>query len=211
MKSFASLFAKGKKYIYNKKDIITSPSLSLKGIYYVKEGFLYGYSLTSNNKKMIQTILKPGDIFPLLQYFESTIHIPTRFYTKALTEVTLLELDKDLFFTKVYSDRNLMKELIQAFTSYLRKYVERVENLERETLSERVTGRLLHFASDFAVAREKTLFIEVPLTHEFIAESINVSRENVSRELNKLEKEKVIEFQGKHLIILDIGKLKKKK
>jgi len=50
----------------------------------------------------------------------------------------------------------------------------------------------------------------MPLTHEFIADSINVSRENVSRELNKLEKERLIEFQGKYLIILDSAKLRKK-
>lgn len=210
MKNFVNLFAKGKKYAYHKKDIITSSSSSLKGIYYVEQGFLYGYSLNRGNKKMIQTILKPGDIFPLLQHLRPTINIPSRFHTEALTEVTLLQLDENLFFTKVYSDKNLMKELIEAFAIYLRKYIERVETLERETLSERVAGRLIHFALDFGVAKKKTIFIKVPLTHEFIADSINVSRESVSRELNKLEKERLIEFQGKHLIILDSGKLRKK-
>lgn len=207
MKTISNLFANGSSYTYKKKDIISSPTLPLKAIYYIKRGFIYSYSLNKNNKKMIQAILQPGNIFPLLQY---TSHIPNRFYTEALTNVTLLSLDKDTFFKEVYSDKNLTQELISSFAGYLGKYVERVENLELDSISDRVVGRILHYALEYGTKRDEEIFIKVPLTQDFIAESINVARENVSRELNKLQKEKLITFKGKHLIILNASKLAKK-
>ena len=50
------------------------------------------------------------------------------------------------------------------------------------------------------------MFIEPPLTQDFIARSIGVSRENISREFRKLEREGLVGLQEKHLVILNSKK-----
>jgi CRP-like cAMP-binding protein len=207
MKNFKSIFTKGKKRLFQKKDIIISPTLLPEGVYYLEEGFVYGYTLNKKNKKRIQNILKPGEIFPILQ---STIEQPSRFYVEALTDVTLSLLARDTFLKHIYANKNLTEEYLNALISYISRYSGRVENLELETLREKVAGRIIHFGVHFGIIQGTKIFIEVPLTQKFIADSINVSRENVSRELKKLVKEQLIAFDGKHIVVLDSKKLGKK-
>lgn len=132
-----------------------------------------------------------------------------RFYLEAMTDVRLSFLEKDEFFSQIYADSNLSQEFILALANYLSVYVERVENLEMDSMQKRVVGRLLHFASRFGIKRKDSnaIYVQVPMTRELIGQSINISRENVSRELNKLQDKKLIDFQGKHLIILNEKKL----
>ena len=207
MKNFQSIFAKGKKQRYQKKDIIISPTTISEEMYRIEEGFVYGYTRSNKNKKRIQNILKPGEIFPILQ---PPTGQPGRFYVEALTNVSLLSLPKEGFLKNIYANKKLIEEYINALTGYLNRYTERVENLELETLPKKVAGKLLYFGSHFGEEQGTKVFIELPLTQEFIAESINVSRENISRELSKLVQEKIIEFEGKNLVILNAKKLAKK-
>ena len=198
MNDFAKLFAHGPLLMYKKGMIISSPSSPPKGIYRVKSGYLYSYSL-ANKRKKVQSVIGPGGLFPLLWATNTTRRL---FYLEALTEMTLSLLDKDVFFERMYESKELSKAFIAAFASYLRIYVDRVENLEFETLDTRVQARILHFGEHFGSKRDKHIYIDFPLTQGFIAQSINGSRENVSREITKLEKEGIISLQKKQLIIL---------
>ncbi len=207
MKTFAKLFLKGEIVNYKKKEIIFSPLIKPKGVYKLESGFLYSYSLTSDNKKRIQSILKPGAVLPLLRYVSTA---RPHFYLEALTNVKLSLLNSDMFFSQVYDDKNLMQELIKSLALYLSYYVEFVENLELETIQKRLFGRLLFFSTQFGVQKNNEIYIEVPLTHELISQSINVSRENVTRELVKLQTEGIITFKRKNLVVLNIKELEKR-
>jgi len=205
VRTSSDIFSKGGIIKYKKNDTILSPKISPRGIYQIKSGFVYSYSLTSDYKKRIQSILKPGEIFPLLW---AIAHSPQRFYTKALTDVTLSIISKDLFLAKLYKDKDLTRRLIEIFAEYLNMYVERVENLELKTSRKKIIGRILHFSSRFGVKKNGEIYIQIPVTHNLIAQSINLSRENVTRELSKLEKEKLINFKKGKLAILDLKRLK---
>ncbi len=206
METFAHLFKKGKIVTYKKNEIIFSPHIKPLGVYQLKSGYVYSYSLTKDNKKRIQSIIKPGDVFPLLQYVHTA---NVNFYIAALTDITVFILESEPFFSQVYADNNLLKELVKSLAKYLGGYVERVGNLEMETLQKRVIGRIIHFSTEYGIKKGNEVYIEVPLTHELIAQSINVSRSNVSRELEKLQEEGIIAFQKKHLIVVNFEELKK--
>jgi len=201
MKTFKQLFAKGTIIHYKKRDIIFSPTQLPEGVYQVQKGFLYSYTMSNQGKRKIQNIVKPGEIFPLLINLTKT---SSRFYVEAMTDIKLSLLEKEEFFSQIYADSNLTQAFIQSLANYLNVYVERVENLEMDSIQKRVVGRLLQFASRFGIQKDnKTIFVQVPMTREIIGQSINISRENVSRELNKLQDKNLIAFQGKHLIILN--------
>ncbi len=64
MNSFDTLFRQGAVINYKKGEIIFSPWKKPKGIYLIKSGFIYSYSLSETHKKRIQNIVKAGDVFP---------------------------------------------------------------------------------------------------------------------------------------------------
>jgi CRP-like cAMP-binding protein len=81
--------------------------------------------------------------------------------------------------------------------------------LEYKSAHERVAYRLVFLASRFGKRRGSSVVIDAPLTHEFISESINLSRETVSRQIEKLENENLISRKDGQIIIMDIDKLSK--
>ena len=205
MSEISDLFTTGKKISFKKGSFFMSPKKKPLGVYLLTEGFIVSYSKSEENKRRIQTILKSGDSFPLAW----AIHdVNNDFYLEALTDGNAYLLDKQYFLDQINNNHKLTLEMIMVLLSYLTMYTERVENLELTTVKEKLISRILFFVDRFGVTEGKQVVIDLPVTHKLIAESINVSRENITRELKILEKEKIISFRNRLLVVVDIHKLK---
>lgn len=208
MSSISDLFQKATIVKFKKYDFFISPEKKLEGIYQIIGGFVYSYSLSSSGKKRIQTVLKNGDIFPIAW----TININNArkdMYVQALTDGSAYVIGEKIFLDYINSSQKATLEIVDVLLTYLSIYVDRVENLEEDTVRAKLISRLLFFASRFGLKEGRHVRINLPITHNLIAESISVSRENVSRELKVLENGKVIFFKKRQLIITDINRLKK--
>jgi CRP-like cAMP-binding protein len=207
MSAISDLFQTGKTVQFKKNDFFITPKNEPHGIYQISEGFIYSYSQSVSHKKRIQTILKKGDIFPIAM----AINIDTvrrDMYVQALTDGSAQLIEKEIFLDCINKSHNATLEIVDVLLMYLIVYVDRVENLEEDTARDKLIYRLLFFASRFGMNEGGKIFIDLPITHKLIAESISVSRENVTRELKALEKKKLITFNNHQLIILDIHKLR---
>lgn len=198
MTTLAKLFREGTIVSFKKGDILISPKKKPKGIYRITQGFIYSYSKSFGNKKRIQMILKKGDVFPLAWAVNNT---QKDVYVEALTDTTTEHVTKDIFLTHVKNNQNATWEMISILISYLSVYVDRVDNLEFDTVREKVLNRILFFTERFGKKKAATSEVDLPITHKLIAESISVSRENVTRELKLLEKKRVIAFKNHQLIV----------
>ncbi len=103
-------------------------------------------------------------------------------------------------------------ELSNAFGTQLARqfkiYAERVDNLEYKKANERIAYRLLFLASRFGVKNKDTIVIDAPITHELFANSINLARESVSREMGRLTEKGIIAKVDHRIIITDLAALK---
>ena len=206
MSAITDLFKRGTTVQFKKRDFFVSPHDEPQGIYHISEGFVYTYSKTVTHKKRIQMILKKGDVFPIsLAIINDSAR--NNMYVQALTDGSARLITKKSFLDFINTSHIAALEIITVLIMYLRVYVDRVENLEEDTVREKLKKRILFFASRFGVNEDKAIRIDFPLTHKLIAESISVSRENVSRELKSLEKAKIISFKNRQLFIIDSKRL----
>jgi CRP/FNR family transcriptional regulator, cyclic AMP receptor protein len=204
MTILSKLFKKGETIAFKKNEFFLSSQKSPKGIYQITQGYIYSYSESKTHKKRIQTVLKKDDIFPIAWAITS---VRNKMFVQALTDGTAQLIKKEDFLDYVNSSHKAALEIISVLLVYLNTYVDRVENLEYDTVREKVINRILFFEKRFGNKNEKGVMIDLPITHKLIAESISVSRENVTRELKILEKEKVISFKNRQLFITDVKKL----
>jgi CRP/FNR family cyclic AMP-dependent transcriptional regulator len=195
----------GKTIRFKKGDILISPKKEPKGVYLLSEGFIYSYSKSSVRKKKIQTILQKGEIFPLIWVISN---LQKNVFVEALTDGRVYIVEKEKFLSFVNNTHEATLELITILSNTLSTYVDRLDNLEYAKVRGKVINRLLFFANRFSHTKGKKRAINLPLTHKLIAESINVSRENVTRELKSLEKKKIIAFNKRQIIIVDINQLR---
>jgi CRP/FNR family transcriptional regulator len=99
--------------------------------------------------------------------------------------------------------------IINQLTNQFHILADRIENLQYGDALYRVAYRLVFLSNRFGVKEGKKIIIEVPVTHQIIADTINLARETVSRQIEELEKRKLVSHRGRKIVIEDIAKLRR--
>jgi CRP-like cAMP-binding protein len=97
--------------------------------------------------------------------------------------------------------------LIEQLAEQFNVYADRVDNLQYKSASQRVVYRLLFLAGRFGKKDGNRIIIDAPITHKIIASSINLTRESVSREIEKLDDAGIISTNNGKIVIKDVKKL----
>lgn len=122
---------------------------------------------------------------------------------EALTEVKLLCINHNQFDKLISSNNLLMKNLIMIISNNVWFYSKRVRLLSF-SLKERLCEYLLELRNT-----QNSVNIRIPLSRQQLAEFLGVQKNSIQRCLTELEKEGLIEFEGRNITILgDLETLK---
>lgn len=199
------LFTKGQPLTYAKGDRILGYDPHPDGIYYISTGYAKLYSISDTGDEYVHIIYGPGELFPLVWAYLD-IHSEALFY-EAISDCVVWRISKEWFNHFVTTRAHIAYAVSVQMAQQFRVFSDRIDNLEYKKASERVAYRILLLASRFGIHDGKSILIEPPITHEIIANSINLARESVSRELEKLEHTGIIQRNGHQIRIDDIEKL----
>jgi CRP/FNR family transcriptional regulator len=87
-------------------------------------------------------------------------------------------------------------------------YTQRIQTLEYRTARGRIISELIHLAERFGKKDNGEVLINAPLTHQDIADSINMIRETASRALELLFEEGLVGQHDHSFSIKDMDKLR---
>jgi CRP-like cAMP-binding protein len=198
----AQLFHKGLKLTVKTGEIIARGDDADSWVYFIEKGFIKEYSINNEGREYLQLIYKPGEFFPLSW---ASIGIKKRLFYEALDSSVLWKLPRDDFISSVQGTAGEVNlAVFERLGVLFSVFGDRLDNLQYKSAGQRVIYRLLFLASRFGEKRGTRIYINAPLSHQLIAESINLSRETVSRELEALIKKNLIAAEGKQIIITDI-------
>lgn len=199
------LFTRGQPLLVPKGEIVLGNEPEPNGVYYISSGFIKIYSVSDTGQENLHIVYGPGELFPLIWAYLGIE--PESLYHQALSDCTLWRLSRDWFqhFIKHNAPVSYAVSLQLAYQFSI--YSDRVDNLEYKKASERVAYRLLFLAYRFGKKSNGRITIDAPITHEVFANSINLARESVSREMETLEHERIIEKPDRVIVIRDIKRL----
>lgn len=204
-KIIANFFAPLRRLRYKKGEIILRPDNLSPGVNFVEKGHIKVYSITEDGNEKTHIIFKSGAIFPLLWVFKD---INRDVYYEALDEVLLKKATKEDFIDFINGNLGAMRELVGKMLTTLDVYVDRIEELEYQRSYPRLISSLLTFIKHFGRKVGKTILIDVPLTHRDIGSSINMTRETVSRDMEKLINKKIIAYKRHLIVVRNLDRLK---
>ena len=199
-------FSNRPRRIYKEGQIIIRADESPNGVYLIEKGFVKLYSLGNNGEERDRIFYKQGDIFPLVWTFTSTMR---NMFFEAMTDCILKKVSKAEFMDFVKNDNKHLLEAIDRILVILNVYVDRVDNLSYEKTYNRLISTILFLGKRFGKHYGKSLLLDIPITHKDIANSTAMSRETVSREIEKMAKDGLLVQRGRIIVINDIKKLKK--
>lgn len=198
-------FSGFKKLFFKKGETILRPDEKARNVFYLKKGYAKLYSISKNAQELTFIIYKPGDFFPLIPAINN---IPVSYYMEALTPLEAYQVPVEDLRKFIKNNSEVLYELTTRILTRLGGVFTRMEYAMFGNAQNKVAAIILICAERFGQEEKKGILIQVPLTHQDIANLLGVARETVSIEMKKLQKLGFIDYRGKHLLVKDIQKLK---
>lgn len=124
-----------------------------------------------------------------------------------MTAVELCQAPREKFLNFIKNNGEVLFELTHRILTRFGGVLSRMEYAMFGTAYNKVASIILICADRFGQSLGENTTIQVPLTHQDIANLIGVARETVSIEMKKLQNKGLIDYKGKYLMVKNRQKL----
>lgn len=189
---------------YKMGEIIFRPSESITEIAYLKKGLVRMYALSEEGEEITLHVFRPSSFFPAML---SIGKLDSKYYFEVFeaAEVHIAPAQKVIEFLK--SDPEVLLDLASRFAQGLIGMMVRVENLAFQDSYPKIVSLLIYLSKRFGKRVGNETIIELEMSHTDIASWAGITRETVSRQMEKLQKKGIIANKKGLLVIRDLGKL----
>lgn len=200
-----SFFSRFPKKVFQKGDSVIDPDITPKEAFYLRKGYVRSYALSNQGVELTLHIFAPGSYFPMLFVLGET---KNRYCYEALTQAEVYVIPKAKVLSFLRKESKVLEELTARLFQGVDKLLMRIEQLVFASASERVVSSLIFLARRFGRKDQGRIKIVYPFTHREIAAFAGVARETVSRQLESLQRDRVISYKHKLITITNLNKLK---
>jgi CRP-like cAMP-binding protein len=172
-----------------KNMLIQTPDTFREGLYVIKEGKVRLYKINPGGKQFTLGILGKGNAFGEIDSFS----LGTRdVFIETMDHTLLCSLEKKQFETFLAERPELAIKLLKLLSERLQERDAMLEQLALGDIRDRVLHLLIKLSEQFGIEEEGYHKIDLPLTHQELANMIGATRESVTVVLKELVKEDMI-------------------
>ncbi|ODM27669.1 Crp/Fnr family transcriptional regulator [Clostridium sp. Bc-iso-3] len=184
---------------YSRGEMIILEGSHLDSLIIINSGKVKAFRNTFEGKEQIIYIFSQGDFFGEKNLL---INQNAQYNVEALEETHVCTIKKDDFKKLLREYPEIGLKIIEELCSRLERLENAVESMGTKNAEERVNEVLLEFARKYGKESQNGIIVELPLSREGIANYIGVARETVSRKMNLLQEEGIIEMVGNKKVII---------
>jgi len=204
------MMLKGRRFKLTKNQIIQSTD-DRRVFNYIVSGYVKRYLIANDGSLGVQVIYGPGDVFPITLafsiLFDQTINeSPETYYYESMTEGEIYTINEVDLKETVEKNPRLYRDLMSVAGKRLHSTLHGLENLTLKSSYYRVAHELFYIAQRFGEQTDKGIKIQIPLTHQDLADILSLTRETVSTCMVQLRENGLI-TTNKNIIVKDIKKL----
>ncbi|MEI6478060.1 MAG: Crp/Fnr family transcriptional regulator [bacterium] len=181
---------------------------SPNGVFYIKKGVARIYLISEEGNELTALLHSPKSILPLRWAMTG---LPNIYNYQAMTAVEMYRAPREGFQDFLKHHPEACFQVSQQLVADCSALVYRMQHIVFGNAHSKVSSVVLTAAKRFSVKNEKNgdMIVEVPFTHQQIADSAGITRETASLEMKKLKEEGLISYKGRSLIIHDMESLAK--
>ena len=171
--------------------------------FFVVKGSVKVTRLSKDGREVILAMLDEGDFFGEMSLLDGKSRSAN---VIALEKTEVLTLNRKDFLIVLQEYPKIAIQLLKELASRLRKSDRQIASLSLSDAEKRIALCIIRFADERGIIRNGRVSIaKIPIQQD-IANMAGTSRETVSRALNVLEKEQLIDRNGRELVIIDYKK-----
>ncbi len=193
--------SKGAVIKCRKGELILHAEDEAPGMFYIESGFMKVYSLNDRGEEYILVVYGPGELFPLLWLARRARR---NVFYEALANGSLLRIRSEDLELAVRTNNDFCLELIERSLEQHATFIDRISNLQYKFARERLVYCLLHLARRFGVCKDGEYEIALRVSHQVLASNVNLSRESVGREIDRLVRKGMVAIRDGHIVLKDV-------
>lgn len=202
-----SFFKKYPLKKYSAKEIILSSGNEIRSIYFIRSGIARSFYIDEKGNELTINLLKPFTFFPISTILAGK---ETAYDFQAFTKVEANTAPVKDVLDLLESNNGFKNLLVKNFASGLEGYLLRSFFLIKGSAMQKVASTFLMLLGRFGKGDGDKGFIDIPLTHQDIADLAGITRETASIQIGILMKDKMISRKGKKTLILNFKGLSEK-
>lgn len=184
--SFGDLFASSQPRRFEAGSILSDPSSAPERAFLCTSGTLKVTKLLSNGREILITILESGSIWSdrsLLKGYWREVFIET------ISPTETVSIDREAFEKFLYAHPERLTQFMTRISEQMSDALTLLEDFRGRDVASRLASVLVRFSKQHGVATEKSVVIELPFTHQDLANMIGTARETVSRNMARFRAE----------------------
>jgi CRP/FNR family transcriptional regulator len=191
---------------YKRNSVILHEVDTNEFMYMVLSGKVKVTRSTEEGKETILALHGAGEFFGEVTLIDGKT---TRATVSAMEDSLIVLISREDFNSLLTKHENFLNELLLIFCSRLRDSWSRIEMLNLNNAAQRIKMLLLMLSEESGTKTPEGVTLDMRLTHQNIADMTGLTRETVSRILEKWAREKAIDIGENRRIRLNPGFLKK--
>ncbi|MGG3470013.1 Crp/Fnr family transcriptional regulator [Neobacillus pocheonensis] len=185
--------------LFQEKDPVNNVYLLLKGSISLGRVHLRG-------KDFILKILNDRELIVEYQLFKTNPHY--QFYAKAMTDCELIIIKREQFEDFILTDPEAMNSLVSWLSTGYLKAQMKCQDLIMNGKKGGLYSILIRLCNSYGVMTENGILIDLPLTHQELANLTYGTREVIQRALKELREKDVILYENQTFTVKNIHYLK---
>ena len=183
---------------YSKDHVLLRSGSVEKYIYYIESGAVKMTTTSKDGENLVLSIFYPGSFLSMFFLIDEG---KNAYDYSTVIDCQLRKIPLPEFLKFLQENNDVLFELHTRLLRGVQGLLRRIEQTHFVPAYNQVAGLLLYFARHFGER------IRVHITHQEISEWLGLSRENVSIQMKKLERDGLIRKNDSLIELLDVEKL----
>ena len=189
---------------FSSGEIVFSEGDPCTGMYVVEAGHIRIFKTSTGGREQVLSIDGPGSSVAELPVFDGGNYPAS---VSAVEDSTLLFISKQDFQSLCLTHPQVALKVLRVVGARLRKLVGIIEELSFTTVRHRLAGFLVRLAQCEGTKVSAGIEVTLPASNQELASQIGTVRELVSRNLSRFQSEKLIEMDGRRVVIANLNAL----
>jgi CRP-like cAMP-binding protein len=169
-------------------------------LYFIRKGKVKTYKTNNEGREFINALHGEGDFIGYVELLENRNYTES---AEALEDSELVVIQKPDFFNLIHRNRDVAQKFIKLLSDNVMEREERLLKLAYNSVRKRVAEALLMLYDRFQPTNAT-----LQASREDLSSLAGASKETVIRTLSDFKVEKLIEINGRDLVLLKIDKLR---
>jgi len=169
-----------------------------RNVYVLESGRAKIYKLADSGKEVILWFCFPGEIFGLAEAPRGTMR---QVYAQACARVRVHVISRDDFSAYLASHPKTAMQVIDLLSCRMRVLGDMLLNLVSDDVGSRIIKLLIRLAAHYGRRTEESIDLELPLTHQEMADMVGTTRQTVTTVLGELRRRGLLSMEHHHMQI----------